>query len=89
MQIKGTFITNLPITEGEGSNGHWMRGGFVIEYGDEYRHTLAFSTFNDKVELSAGIQQGQRVEVSFSPESREYNGRWYSECKCYGINVLQ
>lgn len=88
MQIKGTFITNLPITDGEGNNGHWQRGGFVIEYGDEYRHILAFSTFNDKVQLTANLRQGQRVEVSFSPESREYNDRWYTECKCYGINVI-
>lgn len=88
MKIQGTFIKQLPIQEGVSANGQWQRSGFVIQYGDEYTHNLAFTTLNDKVHLTANIQQGQRVEVSFSPESREYNGRWYSECKCYGINVL-
>lgn len=88
MKIQGTFIKQLPIQEGVSANGQWQRSGFVIQYGDEYTHNLAFSTFGDKVHLTANIQQGQRVEVSFSVESREYNDKFYTECKCFAIQVI-
>jgi len=91
--INGKFIKTLPIQEGDSPRGHWVRGGFLIEYGEEYVRTAAFTTFGeDKVLMPEGIPQNTLVQVSYQPESREYDGRWYTELRCFSIvplNTLQ
>ena len=87
--INGTFIQNLPIVEGDSNRGHWLRGGFVIEFGEDYPRKLAFSSFGeDKVATHRNIPTGTPVQVRFSPESREYNGRWYTELRCISVLPL-
>lgn len=86
MEITGTFIKNLPETRGEGQRGPWVRGGFVIEYGDEYPRKLAFTLFGEeKVQMAAVIQPGTAVTVRFNPESREYQDKWFSELRCTSV----
>lgn len=87
--IQGTFVQNLPTVEGDSSRGHWIRGGFVIEYGEEYPRKVAFSCFGEnKVQQAASIPVGQPLQVSFNPESREYNGRYYTELNVTNILLL-
>lgn len=81
--INGKFEKALPTTEGDSQRGHWVRGGFVIEYGEEYPRKAAFSLFGaDKVAMVSNIPQGMPVQVTFAPESREYNEKWYTENRC-------
>ena len=86
MIIKGKLIEKLPVQEGDSAKGHWQRGGFVLEYGDEFKRTAAFSCFGeDKVNAVGDMQDGIMVEVDFMPESREYNGRWYTDLKMRSV----
>ena len=86
MEINGIFVKSLPKTEGDGQRGHWVRGGFVIEYGEEYPRKVAFSLFGeDKVAMADKIPEGVGVTVRFSPESREFNERWYTELRCISV----
>lgn len=81
--INGKFEKALPSAEGDSQRGHWVRGGFVIEYGEEYPRKAAFSLFGaDKVAMVSNIPQGMPVQVTFAPESREYNEKWYTENRC-------
>lgn len=87
--INGKFIQPLPTQEGDSQRGHWVRGGFVIEYGDEYTRKAAFSLFGaDKVAMVQNIAPNTPVQVSFAPESREYNDRWYTELRCISVLPL-
>lgn len=88
--ITGRFIKALPTVEGEGARGHWVRGGFVIEYGDEYPRQAAFSLFGEeKVQMAECIVSNTIVQVSYQPESREYEDRWYTELRCFSIATPQ
>lgn len=88
--ITGRFIKTLPIVEGENNRGHWVRGGFVIEYGDEYPRHAAFTLFGeDKVQMADSIIPNTFVQVSYQPESREYEDRWYTELRCFSIATPQ
>lgn len=83
LKINGKFEKALPTAEGDSQRGHWVRGGFVIEYGEEYPRKAAFSLFGaDKVAMVSNIPQGMPVQVTFAPESREYNEKWYTENRC-------
>lgn len=89
MDITGKFIKLLPTQEGDSSRGHWVRGGFVIETEDRYPQKIAFTIMGeDKVRMVQQLQLGAKLQVQFSPESREYNERWYTELRCYAVQAL-
>lgn len=69
----------------------WKSVDFTLKYKDDQnndRH-ITFNTFGaervDKI-LSAPI--GSRLRVSWKPESREYNGKWWQKLDAYDIAVL-
>jgi hypothetical protein len=89
MKIEGKFIKVLPTVEGETPRGTWIRGGFVIETFGDYPRRIAFTTFGeDKVKMADGIAESTPVEVTFMPESREHNDKWFTECKASGIKPM-
>lgn len=76
----------LPNVEGDSQRGHWVRGGFVIETGDDYPRKVAFTAFGeDRVAMYRNIPMNTMVTVTFTPESREFNERWYTDLRCTRI----
>lgn len=83
MEITGKLIQILPNVEGDSQRGHWVRGGFVIETGDDYPRKVAFTAFGeDRVAMYRNIPMNTMVTVTFTPESREFNERWYTDLRC-------
>ena len=83
MEINGRLIKIMPDVEGEGQRGHWVKGGFVIETGEEYPRKVAFISFGEeRVAMVKNIPMGSMVTVTFTPESREFNDRWYTDLRC-------
>ena len=86
MEITGRLIKILPDVEGEGQRGHWVKGGFVIETGEDFPRKVAFITFGeDRVAMVKNIPMASMVQVTFTPESREFNERWYTDLRCSRI----
>lgn len=86
MEITGKLIQILPNVEGESQRGHWVRGGFVIETGDDYPRKVAFTAFGEeRVAMAQNIPMNSPVVVTFTPESREFNERWYTDLRCSRI----
>jgi len=86
MQIKGTIIALLPLQIGQGKNGEWKKQEFIIETSGQYPKKVCVTAWGRLVDVVTNI--GSTVEVSFNLESREYNGRWYTEVKAFEINTL-
>ena len=83
MEITGKLIQIMPDVQGESQRGPWIRGGFVIETGDDYPRKVAFTAFGEeRVAMAKNIPMGQLVQVTFTPESREFNERWYTDLRC-------
>ena len=86
MELTGRLIKILPDIEGESQRGHWVRGGFVIETGDDFPRKVAFTAFGeDRVAMVKNVPMGTMIQVSFTPESREFNERWYTDLRCSRI----
>ena len=82
MEITGKLIQLLPDVSGESARGPWVKGGFVIETEGDYPRKVAFITFGEeRVAMAKSIPMGTLVQVSFNPESREFNGRWYTDLR--------
>jgi len=86
MEITGTLIKILPETRGESQRGPWVRGGFVIQTDGEYPRQVAFDTFGeDRVAMVQNTPMNTPVVVTFMPESREFNDKWYTNLRCSRI----
>ncbi len=86
MDITGRLIKILPETRGESQRGPWVRGGFVIETEDTYPRQIAFTLFGeDRLAMLTTLQMNSPVLVTFSPESREFNERWYTDLRCIRV----
>ena len=82
MEITGKLIQLLPEVSGESPRGPWVRGGFVIETDGEYPRKVAFTAFGEeRVAMAKNIPMGSPVQVTFSPESREFNEKWYTDLR--------
>lgn len=41
--------------------------------------------WGDKANVLQTFSQGQELNVAFDVESREYNGKWYTDCKAWKV----
>ncbi|MDD2192583.1 MAG: DUF3127 domain-containing protein [Bacteroidales bacterium] len=89
MEIIGKFVKTLPEQRGTSQRGDWVRGGFVIETEEQYPKQLAFSLWGeDKVAIVRTMTIGTQLKVFFSPESREFNDKWFTDLRCFRIDVF-
>lgn len=84
MNIRGKVVQILPLQQGTSKAGNpWQKQEFVLDQGGQYPRKVCISLFGDNV---AKIPQvGQDVMVSVDIDSREFNGRWYTEIKAWNI----
>lgn len=86
MEITGILIKVLPETRGESQRGPWVRGGFVIQTDGEYPRQVAFTTFGEeRLAMVQNTPLNSPVVVTFTPESREFQDRWYTDLRCSRI----
>jgi len=87
MELSGKVFKVLPVESGEGKNGIWKKQQIVIETAHErYPKKVAIQFWGDLVENSA-FAEGKDISVEFDVESREFNGRWYTDVKAWRINT--
>ena len=84
MDISGKIVQFLPAQTGQGKNGPWKKQEFILETGDAYPKKICIAVWGDKIDLSS-FKPGDTVDVSFDVESREYNGRWYTDVKAWKV----
>ena len=89
LEIKGKLLKKLPEQTGEGKFGKWIKQDFIIETQDQYPKKVCFSAWGDKTDILKKIKEGDVIVVSFNPESREYNERWYTDLRAWKITGEQ
>jgi len=85
MELKGKLIQLLPLQTGTGKNGEWKKQDIIIETQSQYPKKVCISIWGDKINTSQ-LQIGKMLNISFDIESREYNGRWYTDVKAWKID---
>ncbi len=88
IEIEGKLFRILPEQGGHSANGDWKKQDFVIETSGDYPKKVCFSLWGDKTSLLVSMQEGQSLKVSFEPNSREYNGKWYTDLRAWRVDKL-
>lgn len=86
MEISAKLFKVYPPETGEGKNGQWKKQSFVVETADQFPKKICFEVWNDKVMLGQ-IAEGTPVKVFFDPESREWQGRWFTSLRAWRLDV--
>ena len=85
LEISGKIIEILEVKSGQSANGEWRKQEYVLETEAQYPKKVCFMAWGDKID-QFNIQKGETVAVSIDLESREYNGRWYTDVKAWKVS---
>ncbi len=86
MELTGKITHVLPEKSGTSARGPWRKQEYVIEIPGDYPKQVCFMVWGDKID-QFGIEQGKELTVHFDLESREYNGRWYTDVKAWRVEA--
>jgi hypothetical protein len=85
LEIEGRIVTILPLQSGTSKAGNtWQKQDFVLETEGQYPKKVCMTMWGDKIE-QFNVQEGEKVRAAFDIESREYNGRWYTDVKVWRV----
>ena len=80
---------NLGTTSGTSKAGKdWEQVRILCKTQGEYPKDLVILvTGKQDVENAKKLKGGETITTTLQPESREYNGKWYTDVKIWGIEV--
>jgi hypothetical protein len=87
LELSGKVVTILPEQTGSGKNGVWVRQDFIVETSEQYPKKICFSAWGDKAAIVKNLSPGTTVKVAFNAESREFNGRWYTDLRIWKLEI--
>ncbi len=89
MEFEGTVFEILPAASGTSARGEWQRQEVVFEVLDgQYTRKVVVTFFNKEAEVKS-LVKGQSYTVSINLESREFNGRWYTNANGWRVQSKQ
>ena len=90
MEFIGKILQINELQSGVSKAGkEWKKITFVVETHDQYPKKGCFIMMNDRAENLIKYQKvGDEVKVSFDIDSREFNGRWYTDLSAWRVEKV-
>lgn len=89
LNIQGKIIQVLEPQGGTSRAGNqWRKQEYVLETSDNYPKKVCFHFFGDRIDQNP-LQLGDYINLQFDIESREYNGRWYTDIRGWRAEKIQ
>ena len=74
----------MPATKGTSARGDWQRQEVIFELPQEFSRKICVIFFNKESEV-ARLREGMTCTVSVNIESREFNGKWYTDVRAWRV----
>jgi hypothetical protein len=84
MNIKAKLVQLLPLQTGMGKNGQWRKQDIIVETTGQYPKKICISIWGDKINEKQ-LLIGNQLDIDFELESREFNGKWYTDIRAWKI----
>ena len=88
MEFEGVVYKILPATGGTSARGEWKKQEVIFELPQEFSRKVCVVFFNKESDV-ARLKEGSTYIVSVNIESREYNGRWYTDVRAWRVQPKQ
>lgn len=85
MVLEGTIKEVVGIQEGvsKRTGKPWKEATYVLTTDGQYPKDVAFSVFDEDRINEMSLIAGERVRLGIDIESREWNGKWYTNVRAY------
>ncbi|MFA6126208.1 MAG: DUF3127 domain-containing protein [Bacteroidales bacterium] len=84
MDIKGKIVSILPMASGTSAKGAWKKQEYILQTEEQFPKKICFVVWGEKIDEYA-LKNGDGVVASVDIESREFNGRWYTDVKAWKV----
>lgn len=88
MELEGKIFSILELTKGASAKGEWKRQNIVIETVSDFSKKVCVSLWGPKVDAISNMQIGDKVSMTVDLESREFNGKWYTDVRASRIEKV-
>ncbi len=89
MEIVGKVVQLGTLTEGNSPRGPWKKQELIIETIEQYPKKICLMCWNERVNEINSFFVGQTVKAQISIESREFNGKWYTDVRAFRFDQDQ
>jgi hypothetical protein len=84
LEITGKVLDILPEQSGTSRNGDWRKQEFILEIPGQYPKQVCVVQWGENIDKFA-ITAGETLTAHIDLQSREYNGRWYTDVKAWKV----
>lgn len=87
MKLEGKIIQFIGMQEGisKTSGNEWKLAQYLLETEEQYPKKVCVEIFGEERIQKLSLIVGDRVSLNVDVESREFNGRWYTSVRAYGL----
>lgn len=84
--VEGRIIQKLEIESGQSARGPWQKQNFIIETVDsQYPRKICIGLWTNQIPILQSYQIGDMIRAYINIESREFNGRWYTDIRAWKL----
>ena len=84
LTITGEITNVLDEETGTGRKGPWRKQAFILKMPGEYPKEVCVIQWGDNIDKFP-VQSGATITAHIDIQSREFNGRWYTDVKAWKI----
>lgn len=88
MEIQGKFLRLGSLTEGTSARGAWRKQELIVETIEQYPKQVCLLCWGDTIDALATLNEGDIIKAGISIESREFNGKWYTDVRAFGLGLV-
>lgn len=86
MELTAKFVKLGNELTGTSAKGEWCKQEVIVETMDQYPKTVCLQLWSENDRNAAMTSQsGDTITVNIAPESREFNGKWYTDIRGWGF----
>lgn len=85
MDFEGVVYKVLAPVSGTSARGEWKKQDIIFEIPSDMNRKVCVTFFGDRAGDVSSFKEGDTANVSVNVESREYNGRWYTDVRGWRV----
>ncbi len=89
MEIIGKVVQLGTLTEGNSPRGPWKKQELIIETLEQFPKKVCLMCWGDRVNDANSFFVGQTIKAQIRIESREFNGKWYTDVTAFRLDIDQ
>ena len=90
MKIRGIISRKSQVMSGVSQQGkQWQKMEIILQTQEQYPKSVCLTAFNQVVNDTMSFNIGELVDANISVESREFNGKWYTDVKLWSLERVQ